>query len=360
MHEIPARLALIVALIVPVALSACSRTPHAAAKVGPERVEPAAALPSGLRQADGAATDADTGLPTRVVHAASGVTLVLIPAGEFRMGQSEAAHHRVIRNAFYLGETEVTNGQFRRFVEETGYRTDAESGVEVDGHTKGSFATAPPGAATDPREWSKEASWRTPFPGLGNPAPVDEHPVVHVSWNDATAFAAHFRMRLPTEAEWEYAAWAGAKTTYPWGDDPAAGAGYANLADLSHEKKFPWANVLFPFDDGAATLSPVGAYKPNAWGLKDMIGNLEEWAQDTYAEYPADGADESPVMGDGLRVIRGRSWLDGPGMSRAALQRAARRDFIGFRVAISVQPMTHLRQRGRPAEPVAAPDPAGM
>ncbi len=251
------------------------------------------------------------------------------------MGQSEAAHHRVIRNAFYLGETEVTNGQFRRFVEETGYRTDAESGVEVDGHTKGSFATAPPGAATDPREWSKEASWRTPFRPRATPAPVDEHPVVHVSWNDATAFAAHFRMRLPTEAEWEYAAWAGAKTTTR-GATTSRRCGYANLADLSHEKKFPWANVLFPFDDGAATLSPVGAYKPNAWGLKDMIGNLEEWAQDTYAEYPADGADESPVMGDGLRVIRGRSWLDGPGMSRAALQRAARRDFIGFRVAISV------------------------
>ncbi|MBK7601445.1 MAG: SUMF1/EgtB/PvdO family nonheme iron enzyme [Acidobacteria bacterium] len=197
------------------------------------------------------------------------------------MGQSEAAHHRVIRNAFYLGETEVTNGQFRRFVEETGYRTDAESGVEVDGHTKGSFATAPPGAATDPREWSKEASWRTPFPGLGNPAPVDEHPVVHVSWNDATAFAAHFRMRLPTEAEWEYAAWAGAKTTYPWGDDPPPVPGMRTCRPLPREE-VPVGQRPVPIRRRRANALPVGAgISRTPGGLKDMIGNLEEWAQDT-------------------------------------------------------------------------------
>lgn len=132
--------------------------------------------------------------------------------------------------------------------------------------------------------------------------------------------------------------WAGAKTAYPWGDDPAGGAGHANLADKSHGAEFAWANVLFPFDDGAATLSRAGVYKPNAWGLKDMIGNIEEWVQDAYAKYPADGADERPAADGAGRVIRGRSWLDGPGMNRPAVQQAARRDFIGFRVARSIDP----------------------
>ena len=291
-----------------------------------------------LRPAEGSKTDPATGRPTRVVHEPSGITLVLVPAGEFQMGKGKTSHRRVIRKPFYLGETEVTNAQFRRFAEAAKYRTDAERGVELDGHTKGSFATAPPGAATAPREWSDVASWKRPFPDLGDPAPVDDHPIVHVSWNDATAFATHFGMRLPTEAEWEYAAWAGAKTAYPWGDDPAGGAGYANLADKSHKAMFAFANVLFPFDDGAATLSRAGAYKPNAWGLKDMIGNVEEWVQDPYAKYPADGADESAAAGGAGRVIRGRSWFDGPGMNRPAMPQAARRDFIGFRVAKSIDP----------------------
>lgn len=294
--------------------------------------------PAGLRPAGGA-PDPVTGLPTRVVHEASGVVLVLIPAGEFRMGQGNAAHRRVIRKPFYLGETEVTNAQFGRFAKATGYRTDAERGVPLDGHLKGSFAHLPD-SPKEQRAWSEGASWRRPFPYLLDPPPRDDHPVVHVSWADANAFAVHFGLRLPTEAEWDYAAWAGSTSEYPWGEAAAGGAEYANLGDLAHKRRFPSVNVWFPFDDGAEVLSPVGAYKPNAWGLKDMIGNVEEWVQDTYEKYPPDGADASAAVGDGLKVVRGRSWLDGPGMNRAAMQFFSRRDFIGFRVARSIELQT--------------------
>jgi formylglycine-generating enzyme required for sulfatase activity len=310
------------------ACSSLAQTETAPAKPQ-ERVEK---LPRGLKPAEGAASDAATGLPTRVVHAASGVRLVLVPTGEFRMGFGTTQHRRVVRRPFYLGETEVTNAQFRRFVEATAYKTDAERGVPLAGHKKGSFAAVPAGG----RDWSDDANWRNPFPYLGNPAPVDNHPVVHVTWTDAVAFAEHFEMRLPTEAEWEYAARAGSKSTYPWGDDPADGAGRANLADRAHKKRFPSANQWFEFDDGAAVLSSAGAYTANAWGLNDMIGNVEEWVQDTYTKYPPDGADESAATKGEGRVIRGRSWLDGPGMNRPAMQQFARRDFIGFRVAKSV------------------------
>ncbi len=192
-------------------------------------VAPRAVLPVGFKPAVDATTDSITGLPTRVLHEASGIALRLVSAGEFHMGFGQTRHRRVIRNPFYLGETEVTNAQFGRFADATGYLTDAERGVPLEGHTKGSFAGVPAGD----RDWSDEATWRVPFPYLGNPKPVDDHPVVHVSWTDAVAFCEHFAMRLPTEAEWEYAAWAGATTVYPWGDDPADGAGRANLADVA-------------------------------------------------------------------------------------------------------------------------------
>jgi formylglycine-generating enzyme required for sulfatase activity len=293
---------------------------------------PTAKVPDGVHAADNSAIDSATGLPSRIIHEASRITLRLVPAGEFQMGFGRARHRRIIRRPFYLGETEVTNAQFRRFVEAAGYLTDADRGVPLEGHTKGSFAAVPAGD----RDWSDDANWRVPFPYLGNPNPVDEHPVVHVSWNDAAEFCEHFGMRLPTEAEWEYAAWAGATTVYPWGDDPADGAGRANLADLARKRRFANTNLWFAFDDGAAVLSRAGAYKPNAWGFYDMIGNLEEWVADTYAPYPLDGSDESAATSGNGRVIRGRSWLDGPGMNRAAMQQFARRDFIGFRVALTV------------------------
>jgi sulfatase modifying factor 1 len=160
------------------------------------------------RAAD-ATNDGATGLPNRVVHRASGSTLVLIPAGEFLMGsptnevdrsKSETQHRRVIRKSFYLGETEVTVEQFRKFVEATSYKTDAERGVdEGNGHGVGSFATVADGE----REWSANANWRTPFPILKDVVIGPNHPVHHVSWNDAKAFCVHYKLRLPTEAEWE-------------------------------------------------------------------------------------------------------------------------------------------------------------
>jgi formylglycine-generating enzyme len=169
-------------------------------------------LPADLVAAPGTTTDATTGLPKRVLHRPSGIALVLIPAGEFLMGSPasdeqqrrglEQQHRRVIRHPFYLGETEVTVAQFRRFSAAAKYQTEAERGVPLDVHRHGSFASQPAGD----REWSTIANWRNPFPLLRDYRLQEQHPVVHVSWNDAQSFCAHFNLQLPTEAQWEYAA----------------------------------------------------------------------------------------------------------------------------------------------------------
>jgi sulfatase modifying factor 1 len=227
---------------------------------------------------EGSKRDAASGLPTRVFHEASGIVLVLIPAGEFEMGSPETEpdrskrerlHRRVIRKPFYLGETEVTVGQFRRFVRASGYETDAERGTpDHDNVGPGSFATTPDGERT----WTTTANWRNPFPILKDFELREDHPVVHVTWNDAQRFVAHFGLRLPSEAQWEYAARAGSRERFPWGESEAGGRGFANVGDEARRRRFESTNVFFPFDDGAALLSPVGRYKPNAWGLRDMIG----------------------------------------------------------------------------------------
>lgn len=307
------------------------------------------ALP-GYRAAEGASLDAKTGLPTRIVHQATGIVLVLIPAGEFQMGspESEAGrnskrdrqHRRVIRKPFYLGETEVTVGQFRKFAQATGYQTDAERGAPEGGHDKGAFASTPDGD----REWNAAASWRNPFPILKDFRRRDDHPVVQVSWNDAQAFSAHFGFQLPTEAQWEYAYRAGSCERFPWGDEEAGGKGYGNVVDLAYKRRFAGHNLWFPFDDGVALIAPVGRYQPNAWGLRDMVGNVQEWCQDAVHQYPGDGADESAAPGDSrsARVMRGGLWLGAPENCRAAARfffaPQGRRDFIGFRVARRTEP----------------------
>jgi formylglycine-generating enzyme len=289
--------------------------------------------------------DSVTGLPTRIVHQASGIVLVLIPAGEFRMGspetdpdrgKSEQQHRRVIRRPFFLGETEVTVGQFRKFVQATQYQTDAERGTPTGGHGKGSFASTTQGD----RQWHADASWHHPFPLLPEYRLHDDHPVCHVSWNDARGFCEHFKFRLPTEAQWEYACRAGGQGRYPWGEAEAGGAGFANVADAARKRRFPSENLPFSFDDGVALLAPVGKYQPNAWGLRDMIGNLEEWCEDAYGKYPADGADETATTGSEhtAKILRGGSWVSNPTVARSAtrigMQSASRRDFQGFRIVL--------------------------
>ena len=247
--------------------------------------------------------------PLRVTHKPSGIDVVLIPAGEFQMGspdtepdrgKREKLHRRVIRRPFYLGRTEVTVGQFRKFVEASGYRTEAERGTpNGDRPGPGSFATIDDGQ----RDWNAAANWRNPFPNLKEYQLRDDHPVVQVTWNDAQKFVAHYGLRLPTEAEWEYAARAGTRDRFAWGPDEAGGKGFANVGDETHRRRFVTVNVFFPFDDGAALLSPVARYKPNAWGLHDMIGNA---------------GTSRPATRIGMRAT-------------------SRRDFQGFRVASNVE-----------------------
>ena len=137
--------------------------------------------------------------------------------------------------------------------------------------------------------WERRSggSWRDPgFEQTG------DHPVVNVSWNDTGAFAQWLsrkesrHYRLPSEAEWDYACRAGTQTAYPWGNRPDAGGGFANAADRTFKCRFP-AVPAFTWDDGFVYTAPVGSFKPNSWGLYDMIGNALEWSSDYYDAYPA-------------------------------------------------------------------------
>jgi formylglycine-generating enzyme len=254
---------------------------------------------------------------------------------------------RTIRRPFYLGETEVTTAQFRAFVEAAAYVTDAERGTPDGEHIVGSFAAMPGGD----REWNQAANWKNPWPNLAkssNPlAHSERHPAVHTSWNDALAFCGHYGLKLPSEAQWEYACRAGSAGMFPWGDDPAAGVGFANVQDRAYGREHPGANGMFPFDDGHARLAPAGSLRPNAWGLYDMIGNLEEWCADDWRPaLDAEPTDESsfvttPARAQG-RVLRGGSWLGDAGIcnavSRPSFPPSGRRDFIGFRVVAEVLP----------------------
>jgi formylglycine-generating enzyme required for sulfatase activity len=223
--------------------------------------------------------------------------MVQVPGGIFWMGSDqhyaeEAPAHRVIVDAFLMDQTPVTNAQFREFVAATGYITWAERaprsedypGARPEMLRAGSLVFSPPAQRVDLRDWSNwwqfkfGANWRHPCGPRSNLKGLDSHPVVHIAYCDAEAYAAWAGKGLPTEAEWEFAARGGLdRKEFAWGDELTPGGKF--MAN-TWQGEFPSENQKA---DGFERTSPVRAFPPNGYGLYDMIGNVWEWTADWYA-----------------------------------------------------------------------------
>jgi sulfatase modifying factor 1 len=312
-----------------------------------------------------------------------GMTLVEIPAGEFNRGMTDEqklrmnhpntleqgadliderpAHPVQISKPFWIGAHEVTVAQFRKFVEETKHATSAEKAG------RGSLVFNPTEKDGVARFVQKpENNWKNP--GF---AQSEDHPVTCVSWQDAMAFCEWLgkkegaTYRLPTEAEWEYAARAGSDTIYVGGDKPESVYAYGNIGDATLEAAHPGTVkrqhlTITPEEqlDGTVFTAPVGKFKPNAWGLFDTHGNVWEWCSDRYYDryyqelhkkardprsgkmaitVDAQGPETTPQhkFGD-WRSMRGGSWYTGPMASRSASraygEAAEAFCYTGFRV----------------------------
>jgi len=253
-----------------------------------------------------------------------GAKMVLIPAGEFLMGtdpaeipalvqlaknqgfsnaaslfEDETPRHIVSVDAFYMDAYEVTNAQYKKFVQATGHREPEGFGIDrIEGNTvyfKFEF-----------KPWNDKNH------------NGDNQPVVCVSWDDAKAYAEWAGKRLPTEAEWEYSARGGlAEKRYARGDDWPPPKNSGNFADEITKKTFPSWAIINGYDDGYVYTAPVGSYKPNGCGLYDMAGNVWEWCADWYDnKYYANSPKQNPKGSDSssFHVLRGGSWFNYGGL----------------------------------------------
>lgn len=205
--------------------------------------------------------------------------------------------------AFALSSTAVTNDEFARFVAATGFTTDAERygwSFVFGGLLPDDFPDTRGVAAAPWWRQVYEADWRRPEGPHSDVADRGHHPVVHVSWNDAQAYAAWAGARLPTEAEWEYAARAGSTTTFPWGEELEPGG--RHLANV-FQGTFPAGNTAA---DGYVGTCPVEAFEPNRFGLFNMIGNVWEWTADTFT---TDVLGPPPPIDDETKTMKGGSYL---------------------------------------------------
>lgn len=274
------------------------------------------------------------------------LNLVDIPGGMFQMGdtvgngeKNELPVHTVSIQPFKLSKYEATLSQFREFINATGYVTEAERNVvallpyAIDG-----CGTIDPD--TKKHTYVKGLQWNAPGFAQSN-----SHPAVCVSWNDVQEFLrwlnreTHGGYRLPTEAEWEYAARAGSSTEFFWGADVARSCEFGNGADstapLDGKERWP---VRLSCRDGYYYTSPVGTYAPNAFGLYDMLGNAREWTEDCYNDSFAGAPTNGSAWLTGncqRRVARGAS-LQGDlrlaGRGNGGTLPARNLDF-GFRIA---------------------------
>jgi formylglycine-generating enzyme required for sulfatase activity len=301
------------------------------------------------------------GIPVEMTNSI-GMKLRFIPPGKFTMGSSqkeidfwlkqyddgwfkerlpsEGPQHEVeITHPLYMGQTEVTVGQFRKFVQATGYQTQAE-------REGGAFRYFPNW------EWKMDANTNWLNPGFEQ---TDDHPVVCVSWNDAVAFCNWLSKqegktyRLPTEAEWEYSCRAGSKGRWFFGENDGELLNYARIGNNSQHHAWP-----------------VAGLKDNAWGLHDMHGNAWEWCQDVYDAhyYETSPPKDPPGRGaGGERVVRGGSWENAPVSCRSAIRHrfdaGDRSSSLGFRILLVVSPPTGVRTesgaKDKPSPPAVAP-----
>ena len=229
--------------------------------------------------------------------------MILIPGGTFRMGSDkhypeEAPVHRVTVDAFWMDRTPVTNGQFKQFVKATGYVTIAEqvpSAKDYPGALPhmlyaGSLVFQKASGPVDlrnPNNWwafVKGANWRHPLGLNSGLFKKETHPVVHIAYADALAYAEWAGKDLPTEAQWEYAACGGLENTeFAWGEEFAPGG--KQMAN-TWQGEFPHQNLAA---DGYERTCPVNAFPANGYGLLSMIGNTWEWTSDWYtSDHPAD------------------------------------------------------------------------
>jgi sulfatase modifying factor 1 len=276
--------------------------------------------------------------------------MILIPSGTFRMGSDhhypeEAPVHRVTVDSFFIDRTPVTNAQFKQFVNETRHVTFAEVAPDPKDYPgslphmifAGSLVFQVPSHPVDLRNWGewwslmKGANWRHPYGPKSNIRGLDEHPVVHVAFEDALAYARWAGKDLPTEAEWEFAARGGLDgAEFAWGDELTPGG--RHMAN-TWQGAFPHQNDN---EDGFARTSPVTAFSPNGYGVHDMIGNVWEWTTDFYSpkheadapkaccipENPRGGREEAsydprmPEIKIPRKVIKGGSHLCAPNYCR--------------------------------------------
>lgn len=287
---------------------------------------------------------------THNLEARDRVDMIFIPGGTFRMGSDkhypeEAPVHSVTVDAFWMDRTPVTNREFRKFVNATGYVTFAEIAPASEDYPgalphmlrAGSLVFNPPDHPVDTRDWMQwwtfkfGASWRRPYGKRSSTSGLDDHPVVHVTYRDAEAYARWADKELPTEAEFEFAARGGLSgAEYAWGDE---------FTPENRQMANTWQG-MFPFEnltlDGFERTSPVTAFPPNGYGIYDMIGNVWEWTSDWYSskheadapksccipENPRGGPEEAsydgclPNIRIPRKVLKGGSHLCAPNYCR--------------------------------------------